>query len=50
MKTKELIIEEIDLYLTQWLKDFANKPLKERKNAFEEVYQIRRILLNRFKK
>ena len=31
-------------YLTQWLRDFANRPLKERENPFNEVAKIRKAL------
>src|SRR3990167_8329586 len=34
-------------YLTKWLNDFANRPLNERENAFNEVVKIRTALLKK---
>jgi len=43
-------IEEINVYLTKWLYAFANRPIKERENAYEEVAKIRKEIRSKLEK
>jgi len=36
----ESMIKEVQNWLTQWRRDFANRPLEDRKDAFAECYII----------
>ena len=36
----ESLIKEVQNWLTQWRRDFANRPLEDRKDAFAECYII----------
>ena len=43
-KERERIITEIDRKVVDQMIKYANTPLKERKNAYDELYEVRKIL------
>lgn len=41
------ITKEIDTFISQWLRNYANIPLKKRRDAFYEVADLRKVLLSK---